>query len=118
MKRVILVVVLMLFASLAFAEYVEDMDGHDWHLWSGEHKIGYIQGFYSAYSSIWERFRHELGSSMTSEDEDRMEEMFFIRVTVGDMIDRLDEFYSSYKNRNYTIYSTLMWIAGKDYWSE
>lgn len=118
MKRFIFVVVLVLFASLAFAEYVEDMDGHDWRLWSEDHKIGYVQGFYSAYSSIWERFQWELGSSMNEDDTKRMEEMFFISLSIGDMINRLDAYYHTYKNRDYTIYSVLMWIAGKDYWSE
>lgn len=117
MKRIVLVVLMLTIASLAFAQYVEDMDGHDWRQWSYDHKVGYVQGFYSAYSSVWEWILVDLGDSTTEDDRQNLERMFFINVSIGDMIDRIDEFYNTYKNREYTIYSTLMWIAGKDYWN-
>src|SRR6056297_175992 len=93
MKRIIIVTLMLVVASLAFSvEYVEDMDGGDWVQFSYEQKLGYVQGFYSAYSSFWERLATEIGET-DEEDEYFMTELFYIEINVGPMIEEIDNYY-------------------------
>lgn len=118
MKRMIFAIgIFFLVVTGVFSEGVEDINGFDWWVFSEDAKVGYVQGFYSAYSSVWERFYSELGETATPEDEKRLEELFYIPLSVGEMIDRVDSFYSDYDNRDLLLYMVLMYISGKDYWN-
>lgn len=115
MKKVILVMVLAAVALCATAETLDEMDGFDWVVWSSERKLGYVIGWYNAYSSVWVWF---LNTTEPSEEIDRtLEEMFYVPMTVGDMIERLDEYYRDYSLRRQRLMDVLMFIAGKDYWN-
>ena len=121
MKKAFFVGLLLLVVALfSFAqEYVEDMDGFDWIQMSWDQRGGYVQGFYVAYSSISERVVAEAGGweGMTQDDMDFIDEYFYISINIGDMVQRITDFYSNYNNRKYQIYVVLMTFAGKDYWN-
>lgn len=118
MKRLIIVLFALVALTLpAFSQAIEDINGHDWRLWSTEQRAGYVQGFYSAYSSVWERMYLTMGESATEEDIERMEEWFYIPLNVGKMVERINTFYSDYDNRSEVLYMVLMYAAGKDYWN-
>lgn len=114
---ILLIMIAAMVMPLFAQDTVEDIDGHDWRLWSMEQKLGYVQGFYSAYSSVWQRMYLSFGESVTEEDEARLEEWFYIPLGTGDMIDRIDAFYDDYDNRNELLYMVLMYAGGKDYWN-
>lgn len=119
-KRAVFALGLILVALFAFGQdYIEDMDGFDWVQMTWGERAAYVQGFYAAYSSLAERSVMEAGGydMLTEEDMSFIDEYFFIDITVGEMVQRLTEFYSDYNNRKYPLYVVLMTYAGKDYWS-
>lgn len=120
-KKLLTVLALIIgITTLSFANnYVEDMDGFDWLQSDWNARIAYVQGFYTAFSSLAERAVYEAGGAeqMTDEDFDFIDEYFYIGITVEDMVQRITDFYSDYNNRKYPIYIVLITFAGKDYWS-
>jgi len=115
--RKIFLVLFIFSAVFLSANKVEDLDGFDWITASSDSKIGYVQGFYAAYSSIWERFYTEAETDFTDEEVNDLENMFYIPLLVGEMVDRIDNYYADYDRRDQRLYHVLMFIAGKDYWN-
>lgn len=117
--RMVTVALLFLIAVVALpAQYVEDMNGTDWRAWQYEQKVGFVQGFYVAYSSIWERMHEELGREPTAAEQQHFRDYFHIEIGTADMVTGVDQFYASPKNRVYTLYSVVMMLAEKDYWNQ
>lgn len=119
MRKFLIFLVLFLSAASLFAQNVEEISGFEWKVWSYNQKVGYVQGFYSAYSSAWERFFLEMDADggITEEESLELEKYFYIPLTVEEAINRIDAFYSDYDNRDTWLYRVLMYIAGKDYWN-
>ena len=119
MKKFFIGMSLLLVAATLIAKNVEEINGFDWHIWSVGQKIGYVQGFYSGYSSIWERLFLEMENDggIGQQEEKQLEQYFYIPLTVETAIERIDSFYSDYDNREVWLYRVLMYIAGKDYWN-
>lgn len=118
MKRVLVMFLLVLLSTSLFAQYVEDKDGHDWVSWNLQQRVAYIQGFLSAYTSIWERFAFEMGSDLTPEMNREFESWFLFEESVGYLIDHISLFYSYRENLHHRIYRVLLFVGNKDYWNE
>ena len=103
--------------SLWAESTVEELNGFDWVTWSFEKRVGYIQGFMSAYSTVMEMIIYENGENMTEEGVQELTNRFHIPLSVGQIGERLDQVYSSYDNRNIPIYDAIMIVIGKDYWN-
>lgn len=117
MKRTLFVIaILLLAATMAFATYVTDPDGHDWRMWPESQKLGYVVGFFVAYESLADRLIAE-NSTIDDETWEMMEEYFYIPMSVGEMMEQLDYYYNTYSNRDYPLHTTVMFLAGKDYWN-
>lgn len=118
MKKFLIVILLLVsILGLVIAEGVEDIDGFDWVTWSVDQKIGYLLGFYSAYSSLWERMVLENEIDVTQENQEMLEEYFYIPMTVEELGIKIDDYYSDYDNRKSELYMVVMFFAGKDYWN-
>lgn len=115
-------IILLLFVStLGFSqEYVEDMNGFDWVNWRGDAKVAFMQGFFSAYSSVGIRYYEEAemeGREVSSEEMSFLREYFYFPITVREAVDRVDTFYQNYDNRRYNIIEVILLAGGKDYWN-
>lgn len=120
MKRLIATAVIMMLAVISVTAEpatVEEIDGHNWRLWDTGQRITYVQGFYSAYSSIWIRMMVSFDGDQDEIDAELLEEYFYISLNVGTMVDRINEYYANYDNRDDYLYMVLMYMAGKDYWN-
>lgn len=117
MKKIALVIALMLviFGTVS-AKSVDELDGFDWLLFEDIDRTMYIVGFMSAYSSVWEMMWNRIGNP-TAEEEDSLERMFNLPITVGDLSDRVSDFYAEYDNRDTLIYHAILIAVGKDWWN-
>jgi len=59
----------------------------------------------------------EAGTDISSEQTKQISNKFYIPMTVGQIGERLDQVYSSYDNRDISIYDVIMVVVGKDYWN-
>lgn len=117
MKR-FFVVVLLCVSIFGFAQNVEDIDGFDWVNFSNNDKIGYVVGFYSGLSTIWEwMFLEAGGAEAPPEVRERLKHYFYIELGIDELIIRIDDYYSSYDERQYKLNDTILWLIGKDYWN-
>lgn len=114
----------LLFLSVSFIlpaqQYVEDINGFDWINWSNDEKMVYIQGFMSAYSSITMRYYDEAAvaeEEVSKQEQEWLREYFFFQPTIGQIFDRINDFYSSYDNRSYDLIQVMLLAGGKDYWN-
>jgi hypothetical protein len=42
---------------------------------------------------------------------------FLYSETVGSLISKLDEYYSSYDNRKFVVYKVILLVTGKNWWN-
>lgn len=121
MNKIIFIVLFLFVASFGFSQdYVEDLNGFDWVNWSMEERNTYVQGFLSAYSSVIMRYYDEASSenrTVTDEEAQFVEEYFYFNVNIGQILERVDSFYSAYDNRRYSIIQVILLAGGKDYWN-
>jgi hypothetical protein len=112
----------LIFFTIIFAAFsqqkVENLNGFNWVTWTQEQKVGYVQGFMSAYSTVMEMMIYEMGDQVSEEKIQEINNRFHIPISVGQIGAKMDRIYSSYDNRKYPIYDVFLIVVGKDYWNE
>ena len=118
MKKIALIAIaltLLISATLS-AQFIEDMDGHDWLQFSVAEQRMYLVGFYAAHSSIWIRMSEEMydASGMIERDTaDALHDFFYIWMTVSDLRDVLNIYFrQSPANRRTTIIEAINLAIG------
>lgn len=114
-------VILMLLLTMSFAfgqNSVEDINGFDWITWSPSQKSGYVQGWMSAYSSVIWLLTYQSGSAMDEAAKESISNHLYIPLNVGQVVNRIDEVYAAYDNRQYKLLEVFMVITGKDFWNQ
>lgn len=117
MKKILILVMILMFTVSLSAQTVENLTGFDWRTWTLDGKVGYVRGFMSAYSTVMEMIIYETGPDISKEKLQEVENRFYIPLTLGQVIERLDNIYESYDNRSIPLYDVFMVIIGKDYWN-
>lgn len=117
MKKLILVLILVLVSISLSADTVEETNGFDWVTWSFDKKVGYIEGFMAAYSTVMEMIIYESGTGVSDEQLKQISNKFYIPLNVGQVGERIDSVYSDYSNREIPLYDVIMIVIGKDYWN-
>ena len=107
----------MLISINLSADTVEETNGFDWVTWSFDKKVGYVEGFMAAYSTVMEMIIYESGENITEEQAQQMNNKFYIPMSVGQIGERIDQVYSDYSNREIPLYDVFMIVIGKDYWN-
>lgn len=113
----IIFVFFILIFSVFSQQKVEEMNGFNWVTWTQEQKLGYIQGFMSAYSTVMEMMIYEMGDQTDEKTIQEINNRFHIPMNVGQIGTKIDRIYSSYDNRKYPIYDVFLIVVGKDYWN-
>lgn len=117
-KLAIVLLLLALTVSAAFAQKtVDELNGFDWVTWSFDAKVGFIRGFYAAYISIM-NFAVYTNQDNPKADEvlKSVENQFYIPLTIGELGQKVDEFYSDYKRRELTLWQVVVYLSGKAWW--
>jgi uncharacterized lipoprotein YehR (DUF1307 family) len=125
MKRLLfaIIVIVMLVGCAQWGwvqEYIEDQDGHNWVKWTYIEKAQYVRGFYAAHSAMRNRMifsAMERNEKVSQEQSEWLDEWFYFWLKVDEMVDRVDNYYLSYKNREAHIIDVMYLVANKDYWN-
>ena len=118
MKRMFIMVLLVFVCSFVFADFVENMNGEEWVSWSRDQRVAYVQGFMSAYSSVWGRMLVSFGQQADSETRDMLMDWFYFPMSVGDVVRYVNDYYSYSDNLRFKITEVIMLAGGKDYWNK
>lgn len=111
MKRVMVVVLLVLVASMAFGKSVAEADGTDWMRWPPQirqwYVIGYVSGVYTALAVMHEAHGDEMEGS--ARQVFRFLERLG-RVPLEAIVHRLTVFYSEAENQPVPIWQAIFLI--------
>lgn len=119
MKRFALTILMLLLSATLFGQnLVEDINGFDWITWLPAQKTGYVQGWMSAYSSIISLLAYSAGDEIDEATEEIINNHLYISMNVGQIVNKIDNVYASYDNRQYKLLQVFMIIAGKDFWNQ
>lgn len=114
MKKIIItVIILLLVTCVAYTDTLFEQDGHDWRSWDESMKVMYLDGWFSAYGSLYERSYY-----MQGEITKRVENLLGLDFTIGEVMARLNYVYSDPENRNVIIMDAILIVTGKAYWIE
>lgn len=99
------------------------LNGEDWNQFNVAQKYGYIEGFLTAYYSIYERFLAEYvhnsdGADIPNEFVDKTNEWFFSYLSVDEIGGTVDYIYQNSETLIIPIYQVIMMVMGKDYWNQ
>lgn len=113
MKKIICVVVILLLAGTAFSYDIMEQDGWDWVSWDEGMKIFYLNGWFSAYGSLYERSYY-----MQGEFTEEASDLLMINGKIGEVLSLLDAVYSDPEHRDVPLTDAVLIVTGKDYWNE
>ena len=126
MKRFILaLLVIMLIVSVsgvfadnnsALSAGVEGTNGHDWAQLTRGEQVFYVLGFYTAYSSVIERYYYEHNKKISSEEIEKLKKDFFFDNKIGDTVARINGYYADRSKRDQLLYKVLLLVTDKNYW--
>lgn len=131
MKKIFFVILMFLvLASVITAQerpyvplsnYNDEMSGQDWRLMTLSQQISLLQGFYIAYSAIWDVFIHNISDgegyeSLSDEQNQQLKDLFFVQVGIESARRRIDNQYAEPSNRNIFLRDVLLWATDKEYW--
>jgi hypothetical protein len=103
------------------SRFVDGMTGQDWILMTLSQQVSVIQGFYLAYSAIWDVFIHNMSDGfgpddLTATDLQQLEDLFYIEVTIDTARRRIDNYYAEPSRLNILLRDALLWSVDKEYW--
>jgi len=124
MKKTLLILVVLLIGSSVYAGSTMDMTGDDWIEMTREQKEYFILGMFMGLDIIRECIADSpTGSNIEDENgfttDDYMTYMadyFVLGTTVAEATDNLDAYYRFKANRDYYIWSSIMFIYEKIWW--
>lgn len=121
MRKFFLVILgILLCSSFVFAQKaVNEVNGFDWVTWEMPQKLGFIQGFYSAYFSILDFSNDTIDESNPNKVEmlKQVQNQFYISLTVAQLGQRIEQAYSDYDNRKWPIWQVVVMASGKAWWN-
>ena len=111
----------MVFGTFAQGKSIDQMNGYDWVVLNTEHKAGLVQGYYIA-CTMMVIMSYELSQPTMNEQQlkdlgDKLNERFLYDDSVGTMMDKLNAYYASPEKRKFSIYRTIPFLAGKEWWN-
>ena len=116
----ILSLVLALSATTQQGKTIEDENGFDWANWSDDMHGFYIKGFLSAQSEVI-AMTYELNQNLPRAQFDNLmrqtNDQFFYQGTVGGIVQKMNDYYAVYANRKFSIYRTIAFVCGKNWWN-
>ena len=120
-----LAIALMLFFVVSFGavaqKTIEDLNGYDWVTFTRDHQGGLVQGFYLGCSMItvmtYELAEPGMNSDQLKDLYSQLSERFLYPGSVGDMMQKLDDYYAPPANRKYLIFRTIPFLAGREWWN-
>ena len=98
---------------------IDTVNGFDWMGWSVQQKLYFVEGFYIANCTVIAFFYEtnpNLNEEQAQELEQNLENQFGYTDTIGELISKIDGFYSSYENKKYSLYRVIPFVAGKSWW--
>ena len=103
------------------SQYVDEMTGHDWRAMSFSQQTSIVQGFFLAYSAVWDVFIHNISdgagyNALTEEQQVWLDDLFYIPVGVSVAIQRIDRYYAESHRRAHLLRETLLWATDKEWW--
>lgn len=108
MKKLLVVLVVLVVGTPAFAQ---TNDGFDWVKWSRVEKLTFVMGVFDTLVAMNQMFV-EGGAS-----QDYADSLTYIPGTVGDLVDEIDAIYSDYQVRPAPVIMAILMITGLyDYW--
>lgn len=121
MKKIV-ACILCFFVVISFCsaqKTIDAINGFDWMGWTTPQKIFFIEGFYNANCMVM-AFFYETNSDASEEQKqalkENLENQFGFTDTIGEMISKLNDFYSTYENKKYSLYRVIPLVAGKSWW--
>jgi hypothetical protein len=85
-----------------------------------QQKIGFIEGFYSAYFSIIDFSVDSIDETNPNRKEmlKQVEKQFYISLTMSQLGQRIEQVYSDYDNRKWPIWQVIVMVCGKAWWGD
>lgn len=119
MKKVAILIILVLIAAVAYADYgLLDINGDHWMEMSLDQKEHYIAGILTGFEIV----RLNIAGQEDTYDVEVVDDMLALEnylnleMRVTDVISMLNRFYKPRENRYLTVWSTLMSETGKEWW--
>ena len=119
-KKMLLVGIIFIGGGIVFAQQgnsVDKLSGFNWVTWSMDKKVGFIEGFMTANFSAIDYFMTTANDKANQQLLDKLSNIFYIPMTVGQIGAAIDTFYSDYSNRKFYIWLVFLTVTGKDYWN-
>jgi len=127
MKKICVLLLCLMMASVVSAQYVTDIDGWTWQGYSDSTKTNVVLGYILAFSTLYEfsddGYKATEKQQRTAESIVKMQmlsafkEWSIYPVTVGQIVTKLNEYYAySADNKKAKLYLVIPWLYDKEWW--
>lgn len=126
MKKVALVFVFLMLASIAFAGTVESIDGYFWIKMSDSQKTSTVFGYIIAMTTVWDFCNDSYDILLEKERSERntglmemlnmMKEWSSYPVSVSEIVSMLNRYYSDSNNLQAPVFLAIPYVYDKEWW--
>jgi len=122
MKRFFILFLFTIISFSVFSQSLDELDGYDWVTMSAQQKAYFLQGYLSSCITVYYMTYETAKAKGTSEEnltllvQDLSNKLIYEQ-NIGQLIEIIDDYFSSPTNRKFLIYRTIPFLTGKEWWN-